>query len=210
MQPTVPLARNVRGGVIVHVRGHHPSRAVLLIRSVFVVRVSEVVLADLFARARRQVPASASSSSSSSVRCRDSKRITFALVARRVDAPHAPVQYLRPAFRRAVRTRARSVARSSARDRARRVASTRASREIGRGAGRASRRVSSSRRAHIVDAARVSAGSPTRVETPSRARRGARRASASATRRMRARVERSFAASRAGRRARARSARGAE
>jgi len=130
MQPTVPLARNVRGGVIVHVRGHHPSRAVLLIRSVFVVRVSEVVLADLFARARRQVPASASSSSSSSVRCRDSKRITFALVARRVDAPHAPVQYLRPAFRRAVR-RARGqsrdrrlgIARVASRRRARRARS---------------------------------------------------------------------------------------
>jgi len=57
MQPSVPSARNVRGGVIVRVRGHHPPVSSLLRRDVLVIFVSERVLADEFALTSLEVPA---------------------------------------------------------------------------------------------------------------------------------------------------------
>ena len=57
MQPPVPSARNVRGGVIVRVRGHHPPVSSLLRRDVLVIFVSERVLADEFALTSLEVPA---------------------------------------------------------------------------------------------------------------------------------------------------------
>lgn len=56
MQPSVPSARNVRGGVIVRVRGHHPPVSSLLRRDVLVIFVSELVLADEFALTSLEVP----------------------------------------------------------------------------------------------------------------------------------------------------------